>query len=161
MIELPNRMDDHGIEARVLLAECRVPSEPGYKLGDATLCMQLMDVVLWKRVNDPKPFLAKAGTLLAVVKARGQFAGFEDYPHYGHAIIHRIQMMLDLANNAKDPRNESYVKHVNAAIQVAQSDSFTDPCPTLAGWRTSGRGTPGGEFTLYKTVLGIDFYSRS
>jgi hypothetical protein len=87
---------------------------PGFDQGMATSCMQLMDLVLWNRVDNPKPFLAKGVTLPAVVKARGQFAGFENYPHYSGGIASNIQ------------------SH-----------------------------SPGPDFTLYKTVGGIDFYYQT
>lgn len=39
MVALPSRDTNAGVEARVLLAECRGPSSSSYKLATATQCM--------------------------------------------------------------------------------------------------------------------------
>lgn len=159
MITLPPKDKDEGLETRLLLAECRGPSFPGYDLADATTCMQLMDVVLWNRVEDPTPYLAKHKTLLSVVTARGQFKGFERYPHYDSSIVHNIQQMINIANNAKDKRCGDFADFITAAMAVAGAQTFVDPSSgTLTGWRTAGSGSPGAGFTLFKTILGTEFY---
>jgi hypothetical protein len=162
MIQLPPRETDQGLEARVLLAECRGPGMPGFDQGMATSCMQLMDLVLWNRVDDPKPFLAKEATLLAVVKARGQFAGFENYPHYSGGIASNIQSIIDIANSPKDPRHSKYSAYVRSALTIVGTEKIDDPSPgNLVAWRTGGTHSPGPDFTLYKTVGGIDFYYQT
>jgi hypothetical protein len=159
MIELPPKTSDEGLESRVLLAECRGPLQGGFNLADAKLCMQLMDRVLWNRVADPGPYLAHEGTLLAVVRARNQFQGFEHYPHYNSTILKRIQSLIDIANNPPDPRSAGCNTYIQSAIAVARSESIVDPSPgTLAYWRTAGFGAPAAGATKYKTVLGTDFW---
>jgi hypothetical protein len=159
MVQLPAKNTDEGLESRVLLAECRGPLAPGYNLADATLCMQLMDRVLYNRVDSPRPFLAHDSSLLAVIRARRQFQGFERYPHYSPDIVNRLQGMIDIANNPKDPRNVPCASHIQAAITVARSESIVDPSSgTLAYWRTAGSGSPAPAAKIYKTVLGIDFW---
>jgi hypothetical protein len=162
MIILPEKGTDEGAEIRVLLAECRGPSFIGYNLAIATQCMQLMDLVLWNRVDNPGPFLAKEATLLAVIKARGQFKGFEHYPDYSHLIVHNIQQLINIANNPKDKRHTDFAAFINTAADVAsQLDRVPDPSKqgTLAAWRTAGSGSPGSGFTYVTTVWGTDFYS--
>jgi hypothetical protein len=159
MITLPGKTTDAGLESRVLLAECRGPASSGYSSADAKTCMQLMDAVLWNRVANPGPFLAKDGTLTSVVKARGQFAGFDHYPSYDSGIRKRIQDMLDIANSTRDKRSAAFADHCNAAIGIANAVNFTDPSPgKLVSWRTGGASSPGAAFVFFKTVLGIDFY---
>ncbi len=159
MITLPARGTDEGAETRVLLAECRGPAVQGYNIADATTCFQLMDLVLWNRVANPKPFLAKAATLVAVIKAHGQFQGFESYPNYSSGIAQNIQDQLDIANNPKDKRSTVYATHISTAIRIAGADTIADPSPgALTAWRTGGSGSPGSGFTLYKTALGNSFY---
>ena len=103
MILLPPKNDKEGCEVRVLLAECRSPSVGGYSLADAVTCMKLMDKVLWNRLDNPVPFKAKgAKTIADVVRAPGQFAGFSSYPNYDMSIVNRIQLMINIANTAKD-----------------------------------------------------------
>ena len=160
MIQLPDRGSDAGVEARVLIAECPGPAAPSYALDLAADAMQLMDAVLWNRMNNPGPFNAKGANSLAdVVRARGQFKGFEKYPDYSGGIRQNIQDALDIANNAKDGRSGAYAAFVNKAIEIAKSTNYKDPSPgKLVSWRTANSTSPGKGFLLYKTVFGNDFY---
>lgn len=65
MIQLPDRNSDAGVEARVLLAECPGPANPSYTIELASEAMQLMDAVLWNRMKNPGPFLARGAKSLA------------------------------------------------------------------------------------------------
>ena len=159
MITLPDKSTDQGLEARILLAECRTPSMFGYTLADAKTCMQFMDLVLWNRVENPGPFGASQGTLLSVAKARGQFRGFESYPNYNAGIRANIQDMLNIASKANDKRHVAFAAHIQTALDVAKFVSILDPSPgKLVSWRTGGSASPGTGFTLFRTVLGVDFY---
>jgi hypothetical protein len=159
MITLPARGTDEGAETRVLLAECRGPAFQGFNMAEATTCFQLMDLVLWNRVSNPKPFLAKASTLVAVITAHNQFQGFESYPNYSAAIVQNIQQLVDIANNSKDKRSTVFSDFIGTAMRIAGAATIADPSPgTLTAWRTGGSGSPGPGFTFYKTVLGNSFY---
>ncbi|WP_338848055.1 hypothetical protein V8J88_04475 [Massilia sp. W12] len=160
MIVLPNKNETDGCETRLLLAECRGPSNSSYTLADAKLAMQYMDRVLYNRLADPKPYGAPgAKTIADVVRAKGQFAGFQNYPNYDTGIVHRIQAALDIANSTKDPRQAVYAAFIMTAIEVSKSNSITDPSPgKLTGWRTAGSTAPGGSFKFFKTFFGNDFY---
>ncbi|MEY4562742.1 MAG: hypothetical protein RLZZ618_2019 [Pseudomonadota bacterium] len=160
MITLPEKKSDDGVEARVLLAECRGPAASSYTIELAAEAMQLMDAVLWNRMANPGPYMAKgAKTLADIVRAPKQFEGFGKYPDYDPKIRQRIQDAIDIANNPKDSRQAAYAEFVNKAIEIAKSAYFTDPSPgTLASWRTANSGSPGKNFTLYKTLLGNDYY---
>jgi hypothetical protein len=160
MLKLPKKDSDEGAETRILLAECRGPSVSGYNLADATTCMQLMDRVLWNRVhNKPSQFLAKHPTLIGVITAPGQFQGFQNYPNYDSVLVHRLQQMVDIANSTKDKRSGDFTDFINAAISISGAPSIDDPSNgLLAAWRTADSGSPGSNFTLYKTVLATDFY---
>lgn len=162
MITLPEKNSSEGVEARVLLAECRSPAYSSYTFALATECMQMMDAVLRNRLSDPKPYMAKgAKSLIGVVKAKGQFAGFEKYPNYDSAIKDRIQAALDIANDSKHPKQAIYSEFIAKAIETAKSTKFSDPSPgKLVAWRTGNSGSPGPGFILYKTIFGIDFYYR-
>lgn len=158
-IALPPRNDTDGLEARMLLAECRSPSFSSYSSASALSCMQLMDLVLWNRVDHPRRFGASSDTLMAVVTAPGQFAGFSGYPSYDQGIAHRIQDMVSIANNTRDRRSSSFRDHVQMAIDIASAATIQDPSAgLLCAWRTAGSGSPGSNFTLHATVLGNDFY---
>lgn len=131
-IALPPRDDHIGLETRVLLSECRTPSHRSYTAADAQTCMQLMDRVIWNRVGNPRRFGAPSGASLRdIITQRGQFAGFESYPNYNVAIIHRIQDMVNIANNSRDARHAAFASHVQLAINVATDPSIADPSPGL------------------------------
>jgi hypothetical protein len=159
-ITLPDRNSDAGVEARVLLAECPSPAATSYTLEAASEAMQLMDAVLRNRLQNPGPFRAKgAKSLVGLVKAPGQFKGFEKYPDYSGGIKQNIQDALDIANNSKDARSAQYAQFVRKAIEIAKSTKYSDPSPgKLVAWRTANSGSPGKGFLLYKTLLGNDFY---
>lgn len=160
MIVLPDANGDEGAEVRILLAECKTPAYAGYSIEAATECMQLMDAVLWNRRENPMPFLARGAKSLAdIVKARGQFAGFEKYPDYDNRIRTRIADMLNIANSTKDSRSGAFIEHINLAIKIAKSVEFYDPSPgKLVAWRTARSASPGRAFLFYKRVLDNDFY---
>jgi hypothetical protein len=160
MIKLSPRNDDDGAEVRVLLAECRGPSFNDYTLDDATESMQLMDRVLFNRLKNPAKFGANGATTVGdIIRAPGQFRGFEHYPNYSHAIVNMLQSIINIANNAKDKRHEDFTDFINAAIDVANNQSIQDPSPgTLVAWRTAGSGSPGPDFTIHTTILGNSFY---
>jgi hypothetical protein len=162
MIQLPPRTSDLGAETRLLLAECRGPSYPAYNAADAKLCMQLMHLVLSNRLKAPKRFLAAHATLLAVITAPGQFQGFQHYPRYDSRIVHNLQTMIDIANSHHDKRPVMFAAFIRTAIEVAKGAPIRDPSPgTLAAWRTISSGSPGDDFTLFKTVAGTSFYYLS
>ena len=78
MITLPDRNRNARVEPRLPLAECRSPASSTDSIQLAKETMRLMDGVLWNPMKDPKPFLAKGAKSLAdIVRAKGQFAGFE------------------------------------------------------------------------------------
>lgn len=106
MVALPPKETAEGVEARLLLAECRSPAyQKTYSLGDATQAMQLMDRVLWNRLKNPRPFGAPGATeLVEIIKAKGQFAGFENYPNYDTAIVSNLQGIQPFSRLAIQPR---------------------------------------------------------
>ncbi len=160
MVALPGIQTEAGAETRVLLAECRSPAYGSYNLGNATLCMLNIDLVLRNRLMTPSKFNAKgAKSLIGIIKAKGQFAGFAAYPDYDQEIKDRIQDMLDIANASKDSRSIDYAAHIQAAINAALPPAIPDASPgKLTAWRTAGSGSPGSGFLKYVTLLGIDFY---
>lgn len=160
MITLPDRNSNEGVEARILLAECPGPAVASYTLELASEAMQLMDAVLRNRLANPGPFRAKSAKSLAdIVRAKGQFKGFEKYPDYSGGIKQNIQDAINIANNPKDPRSQSYAAFVNKAIEIAKLTTYKDPSPgKLVAWRTANSGSPGKGFFLYKTLLGNDYY---
>jgi len=160
MLTLPDIGSDEGVEARVLLAECRGPAYSDYTFEAAACCMQLMDIVLWNRMAAPRAYLApKAHTLADIVRAPGQFAGLRKFPTLPPEIRLRINKILEIANHPNDARNGAYLSFAQKAIDIAKSPTYLDPSPgKLVAWRTSRHGTPGRGFFLYKTVLNNDFF---
>jgi len=160
MVALPPKDNGVGAETRILLAECGGPVLKSYTLAKAKESMQLMDRVIWNRMANPAPYLARgAKTVADIIKAPGQFAGFGSYPDYDGKIVNRIQSMINIANSTRDKRNSTYADFITTAIEVAKAQPVIDPSPgKLTFWRTAGSGGPGGNATHFKTVLGVDFY---
>lgn len=160
MIVLPDKNESAGCETRLLLAECRSPAYAIYTVENAKLSMQYMDKVLYNRLDDPKPYgAAGAKTIADIVRAKGQFAGFQNYPNYDTDIANRIQAALNIANSSKDKRQAVYAEFINAAIAISKAASIADPSPgKLTSWRTAGAAAPGGSFKFFKTLMGNDFY---
>lgn len=160
MIALPDKASNEGAEARVLIAECPGPGANSYTLSLASEAMQLMDAVLRNRLANPGPFGAKGATTIAgVIKAKGQFYGFEGYPNYNSGIKQNIQSSIDIANNPKDKRSAAYTSFLEKAIEIAKLTKFSDPSPgKLVAWRTAHSGSAGKNFIEYKTVFGNTFF---
>ncbi|MGO4715376.1 hypothetical protein [Bradyrhizobium sp. 2TAF24] len=161
-ITLPDRNTDEGAETRLLMSEARGPSFASFNLSDTTRAMALMDLVLVNRLtNRPGRFGAPgASTLRDIIKAKGQFAGFETYPNYDSRIVGRLQNMLSIANNTSDRRSGDFTSFIQAAIDRANApNAIVDPSPgLLCAWRTAGASSPGSAFTLHVSVAGNDFY---
>jgi hypothetical protein len=163
-ILLPAATTEEGLLVRLFLSESRTPSESGYSATDAKTGMQWMRVVLENRLkNKPKQFNAPgAKKILDIVKAEGQFHGFEKYPTLSAAQESRINEIVSIANNDSDTRQEKFAAFLSNALDVANTKSaIKDPCQTgLYGWRTAGRGSPGPRFKIFKTPMsGNQFYT--
>lgn len=121
-----------------------------------------MRLVIANRLKWPALFGASKGAtkLEEIVKAKGQFKGFESYPPPSKEIQENIANIVTTANSLTAYQKDNFYLHVKNAIAVAQAASLvTDPATnSLIGWRTSGSSSPGPNFELYATKLGIDFY---
>src|SRR4051794_28657967 len=108
--ELPPPGQDEGAVCRLLLAEARGPGSAAYVEAKAKTCMQRMKLVLQNRLdNKPSQFGAPgAKNLTDIIKGKGQFAGFGQYPNYDPGIRARIQQLIDIANSDTDPRAKKY-----------------------------------------------------
>jgi hypothetical protein len=163
-LELPAASSEEGMLIRLLLAENRTPSEHGYNAAKVKTSMQWMRIVLVNRLkNKPEQFGApNAKTIEDIVKAKGQFEGFEQYPKLTASKSARINQIVKIANDDNDARQEAYAGLLQVAIEVAKSKTLIpDPCPTgLYGWRTAGSGSPGGRFVKHgDTLSGNEFYT--
>jgi len=164
-IELPPRNTTAGLVARLLLAEVMSPSGTKYNLTDATTCMERMVLVLNNRLKNPGQFGATGATTVdEIIKAPGQFAGFDHFPNHYAPLIPRIQGVVDNANNNNLPSQSDFQNHLNEAIRIANAHAtpITDPSSTeLIGWRTSGHGSPGPSFVAFSVqLLGTQFFQR-
>lgn len=164
-LALPARNSTEGLVARLLLAEVMSPSTSGYDATDAETCMKRMIVVLKNRLKNPGQFGASdASTIDDIIKAPGQFKGFEKFPDHFSPLIQRIQDIVNSANDNNRRDQLAFQNHLNLAIGIAQSNSALtkDPSSTeLIGWRTSGHGSPGSNFVAFGTpLLNTQFFER-
>lgn len=152
-----------GLIERVVLAETRTPAFSTYTAALARQSMEWMAIVLYNRRDNPSLYGASAASLQAVVTARGQFAGFENYPTLASSVQTRINDILRIANDTRDSRFNVYRNHVQMALDISallDTVKSRNPSPgPLAFWRTDGSSPPGGRAVLYRNnLLGNDFY---
>jgi hypothetical protein len=161
-LQLPDAATEAGAMARLILAEAPTPFASGFKQADAKTGMQWMRLVVENRLKMASARVGSAGakTLTDVIKSPGQFKGFNAYPEIGEKQAKNIQDILDTANDGSNENNGKFSKHVVAALSALNEPLIKDPCPTkLLGWRTAGASSPGGDFVLFKTFAGQDFYT--
>lgn len=162
-LALPPASGNEGLLVRLFLAESRSPDETSYNVGDSKKGMEWMDLVLHNRLkNNPRQFGApNAKSITDIVKAKGQFKGFENYPSIDARILSRINKIFVLANSNNDRRQPKYRRFVENALAVAKPKLINDPSPNgLYGWRTVGSGSPGGRFVAYgRGLSGNQFYT--
>jgi hypothetical protein len=160
-LALPRRSSPEGAVARLLLSEARGPFHPRYRAADSRTGMEWMKIVLVDRFKRPRRFDARgARSLIDIIRAKGQFAGFSGYPHYDRAVVERLQQMLDIAADDHDPRQPVFRAFFRAAIDVAKAPAAADPAPTaLYAFRTAGSGSPGFDFKPYANRAGNTFYT--
>jgi hypothetical protein len=167
MIMLPPPSTDAGAETLLFILETMDPSNVFYSLASAKQSMEWMQLVLVNRLqNNPRQFMAPgAKSVIGIIKAHGQFAGFSAYPILSTPLADRLAALLAVANNPKDPRSPTYSAFIQTAIAVAKAKPIVDPSlkqnPTSLGllsWRTQNSGSPGPRFRIYQSVGGNSFY---
>ncbi len=149
---------------QLLLAESPSPYAAGYSATTAKTGMHWMRRVIQNRLNMKSVNVgsADATSIIDVIKAKGQFKGFESYPTIAQGQRDTIEDILAIANDATHGKHKAFYDHVIAAITVPTEPLIADPCPTkLVGWRTANASSPGSGFKLFKTFAGQDFYTLS
>jgi hypothetical protein len=164
---LPNQNTGAGVLSRLLILEAVGPGQPNYDATASQTSMQWMQLVIANRLKTkPAQFLApNAKTILDIIKAPGQFAGFGSYPALPDDLAKRLNAIVAIANKPNDLRSSNYLAFVTAAISVAQSPCVADPSIAanpkslgLLSWRTQNSGGPGSNFIFFKTLSGNSFY---
>ncbi len=158
---LPDAKTDAGLFARLLIAETPSPDMNGYSDADAEIAMKMMHAVIRNRFAKPSHLYASkdARSINDVVKAKGQFKGFESYPDVEDKIAARIVSTLAVANDGGDGRRTKYKAFIQIALRVAALDKADAGYATLYYWRTEGSGSPTSNATAFKTVMGNTFYA--
>ena len=160
-----------GLVQRVLAAEVRTPGTTGFDLNDSESGLSGVGAVIVNRVQNPKKF---ANTIEDVIKQKGQFQGFANYPTLP-SYIEQIVSDLESFANAKGEKVLKYRLHMQNLLNVAgrvvdlddNLDAFVPAggasTPTLF-FRTQGSGNPFGDgkgiaIPEYRgTYGGNDFY---
>lgn len=161
-VSLPAASTDQGLLARLLLAETPPPIATTYNFVDAEKAMIWMRVVVSNRLAKPSVKYASAGakSINDVIRAKGQFAGFEDYPTLPGKISSRIDEFVAIANDGSDRRRDRYKKFVDIALRVAAMAAVKDPSSTgLYFWRTTDHGSPSAEAKEYEKLMGNTFFT--
>jgi hypothetical protein len=162
-LTLPDKNQTEGMVARLLIAESKTPYHKSYDAVKSRKGMEWMLLVLHNRLNNnPKFFNADgAKTLLDIVKGKGQFAGFGNYPNLSSEMDALIQSAVDNANDDNHGKQDQYIVFVKNALEVAAKKTpVADPAsPDLLGyWRTAGSGKPESSAVIQDTLVGNTFY---
>ena len=166
-ITLDGKNTEAGMLQRLLLSESIAPGSSGYKAADVKTAMEWMIVVVENRARHPNPgrFMARDADKDGwdkkdIIRAKGQFHGFENYPTLAEDVRKRIENILKIGNDYEDSRHDAFAAHLNRAIEVSKAKLVKDPSGDgLFGWRTQGRGSPGSNFVKFKDLAGQTFYT--
>jgi hypothetical protein len=164
-LTLPPADNNEGLLTRLFMAESITPGNVQYSDKESKKSMEWMEVVLHNRLrNNPSQFMApNAKSITDIVTAKGQVEGFRNYPTLSAPVEKRIKSYVTIANSNSDRRQQVFRKFIENAIAVAKPKVIKDPTPEgqmLAGWRTSGQGSPGKNFKPFSSPLsGNQFYS--
>lgn len=161
-LELPDPDTDYGMMVRLFMVESRKPSESGYNKADSELGMKWMRLVLQNRLKSSEKYAAPgARNLCDIVRASGQFGGFENYPALASKQKSAIDAVLKIANDDSDPRQQDLLDFIQNAMNAASGSPITDPSAKgLVAWRTAGSGSPGPRFAAHgKPLAGNQFYT--
>lgn len=163
-ISLPASATREGLWVRLFLSETRNPINRLYDSDETRTAMGWMRRIVVNRLaNNPAQFGASgAKTVFDIVKAPGQFAGFEHYPQVSADVHNRIHEILRIANDDGDQRQAAMAAYLRMALQIANApDAVADPSDDgLYGWRTLGSGSPGPRFKAYNSPKsGNQFYT--
>lgn len=171
-ISLPSAGTVEGMLCRLFIAESINPNDAtNYNEANVKQAMTWMRLVLENRLKhkDPgvfyasKPIGQAKHTMFDIVRAKGQFKGFGDYPVLSAKKTENITSAVAFSNNYNHPLRESYARFIENAKAAARSDGLkgvSDPSPKgLYGWRTKGSEEPGGDLVGYKDLAGQTFYT--
>jgi hypothetical protein len=126
-MKLPAENTPEGLVTRLLLSETQTPSNLTYNDADAQKAMEWMHLVLYNRLKDSMRFGAKKNAgIVDLIKAKDQFAGFENYPKIAAGLQARVAEILKKANNiggiGQGPENHLFMR-LRAAGVLAAGDS--------------------------------------
>ena len=161
-LTLPTANADQLALIKLLLAESPSPFSLNYDAKTAKTGLQWMRLVVQNRLSMKSGVVGSEGatSIIDVIKSTGQFKGFEQYPVISSGQRQLIEDILNIANDGTHAKQQLFYNHVSAVIAAATEPTIIDPCPTkLLSWRTASSKSPGGNFKLYKTFSGQDFYT--
>lgn len=164
-MKLPPEGSEEGALSRMLLVENITPGQPAFVSSQQTqVSMQSMVWVLKNRMTLGSHNFGTAqdvSSLMGLIKARNQIAGFENYPTIAASQNSLLNDILKIANDPNNPKCAAFRQYVQDAVEIANgSNRGVDPCPTrLYGWRTAGATSPGSNFVRFNTLGGQDFYT--
>ena len=162
VLTLPDASTEAGLLARLLLAEAPNPAlvsrEAAPQIAES---MELMRVVVENRRARPSARWGSQGarSLSDVIRARGQFHGFGNYPTIAGDVASNINNILKVANDAADQRQPALRAHVEKVLEIARGPRPADPTGgKLFWWRTANSGAPSSEVQIHRTLAGNSFY---
>ncbi|MFC1750003.1 hypothetical protein ACFL2V_14480 [Pseudomonadota bacterium] len=173
-VRLPDQATTQGMLCRLFLAHATQPSHlAGYNSDASRQSMLWMRLALQNRLSHPDPTVFGATAkeegapfnFFDIVRHRGQFRSFENYPHIDAPTKRVIDSCLNIANNYAHPARDDYAAFVHNAIAAAADhalDSVLDPTPSgLIAWREKGDTLPPESMVPFQELAGRIFYTQS
>ena len=160
------KLDEPSALLCMFLAEAQTPENK--KLGpyvpdQVQKSMRWMRQVLENQLElSPVAFGVKkdAGkaTLIDMLKAPNNVAGFNHYPLLAPGVMRTIDDILSAANDANNNAFDGSRKH--AEIALFESQHHINDCPVkIYSWRTARSSSPGKNYCLYSRLAGQDYYT--
>ena len=163
MIALADPSTDAGAKQRLFLLEAVSPGRAReYVASESLPAMRLMRQAIENRLLSPAEYGARgARTRRDVIKARGQFGGFSNYPDLPSGLNEHLADFLRIANASNDRRQPVYERFVRDAITAA-TEAMSPPTAAytnVTGWRTADKGSPDPRFRPVVALSGNTFFS--
>ena len=104
-----------------------------------------------------------ASTEIEIISVGAQFQDFGNYPALPPKLVSKLNLILNIANSAKDPRSGRYQAFVQNAITAATEDvpPAEARVSNLSVWVTEGSRAPQGDLRFYSSLQGNDFYTAA
>ena len=164
-VKLDPASTDAGAMERLFLVETRDPTRPDYDREQSLKAMRWMKQVVDNRLAAPRKSRfgepSDATSETDIISVGRQFQDFGNYPTLPTRLASKLDLILNIAASAKDPRGAKYLGFVQDSITAATEKAQPTQArvANLAAWVTQASAPPQGDFKFYSSLQGNDFYT--